>query len=102
MKGFQLKKQLTLPKMCVTSLLCGPRVDLWPFYGFLCKRFFLYIKSNAVAIYKSNAYNRQSTDKLLFTTDRVVRTADRVNVATDRLVPTTERVVRTADRVPTT
>ena len=30
--------------MCVTSLLCGPRVDLWPFYGFLCKRFSLYIK----------------------------------------------------------
>ena len=29
---------------CVTSLLCGPRVDLWPFYGFLCKRFSLYIK----------------------------------------------------------
>jgi len=26
---------------CVTSLLCGPRADLWPFYGFLCKRFFL-------------------------------------------------------------
>ena len=23
--------------MCVTSLLCGPRADLWPFYGFLCK-----------------------------------------------------------------
>ena len=22
------KKQLTLPKMCVTSLLCGPRADL--------------------------------------------------------------------------
>ena len=20
--------------MCVTSLLCGPRADLWPFYGF--------------------------------------------------------------------
>ena len=37
------KKQLTLLKMCVTSLLCGPRVDLWPFYGFLCKRFSLYI-----------------------------------------------------------
>ena len=36
--------------MCVTSLLCGPRVDLWPFYGLLCKRFSLYIKSNAVAI----------------------------------------------------
>ena len=30
--------------MCFTSLLCGPRVDLWPFYGFLCKRFSLYIK----------------------------------------------------------
>ena len=24
--------------MCVTFLLCGPRADLWPFYGFLCKR----------------------------------------------------------------
>ena len=35
------KKQLTLLKMCVTSLLCGPRADLWPFYGFLCKRFSL-------------------------------------------------------------
>ena len=33
--------------MCVTSLLCGPRADLWLFYGFLCKRFFgkpLYIE----------------------------------------------------------
>ena len=30
-----IKKQLTLLKMCVTSLLCGPRADLWPFYGFL-------------------------------------------------------------------
>ena len=30
--------------MCVTSLLSGPRADLWPFYGFLCKRFSLYIK----------------------------------------------------------
>ena len=38
------KKQLNLLKMCVTSLLCGPRADLWPFYGFLCKRFSLYIK----------------------------------------------------------
>ena len=38
-----IKKQLTLHKMCVTSLLCGPRADLWPFYGFLCKRFSLYI-----------------------------------------------------------
>ena len=24
------KKQLTLHKMCVTSLLCGPWADLWP------------------------------------------------------------------------
>ena len=39
-----LKKQLTLLKMVVTSLLCGPRADLWPFNGFLCKRFSLYIK----------------------------------------------------------
>ena len=38
------KKQLTLLKMCVASLLCGPRADLWPFYGFLCERFSLYIK----------------------------------------------------------
>ena len=35
-----IKKQLTLLKMCITSLLCGPRVDLWPFYGFLCKTVF--------------------------------------------------------------
>ena len=26
---------------CVTSLLCGPRADLWPFYGFFGKRFSL-------------------------------------------------------------
>ena len=39
-----IKKQLTLLKMCVTSLLCGPRADLWPIYGFLCKRFSLYIE----------------------------------------------------------
>ena len=38
------KKQFTLLKMCVTSLLCGPRADLWPFYGFICKRFSPYIK----------------------------------------------------------
>ena len=36
-----IKKQLTLLKMSVTSLLCAPRADLWPFYGFLCKRFSL-------------------------------------------------------------
>ena len=38
------KKQLTLLKMCVTSLLCGPLADFWLFYGFLCKRFALCIK----------------------------------------------------------
>ena len=26
-----IKTQLTLLKMCVTSLLCGPREDLWAF-----------------------------------------------------------------------
>ena len=26
------KKQLTLHKMCVTPLLCGPWADVWPFY----------------------------------------------------------------------
>ena len=29
---------------CVTSLLCGPWADLWPFYGLYCKRFSLYIE----------------------------------------------------------
>ena len=31
-----IKKQLTLHKMCVTSLLCGSWADLWPFYGLYC------------------------------------------------------------------
>ena len=34
---------VTLYKMCLTSLLCGPWADLWPFYGLYCKRFSLYI-----------------------------------------------------------
>ena len=38
------KKQLSLHKMCVTSLLCGPWADLWPFNGLYCKRFSLYVK----------------------------------------------------------
>ena len=38
-----IKKQPTLLEMCV-ALQCGPRADLWPFYGFLCKRLSLYIK----------------------------------------------------------
>ena len=50
------KKQLTLLKMCVTSLLCRPRADLWPFYGFLCKRFSLYIK-----VYQGWALRREKT-----------------------------------------
>ena len=37
------KKQLTLHKMCVTSLLCGLWANLWPFYGLYCKRISLYI-----------------------------------------------------------
>ena len=37
------KKQFTLLKMCVTSLLCSPRADLSTFSGFLCKRLSLYI-----------------------------------------------------------
>ena len=36
------KKQPTLLKMYVTSVLCGPRADLWPFYGFLISFFVFY------------------------------------------------------------
>ena len=43
-KDFNKKKQLTLLRMCVKSLLCGRRADLSPFNGFWCKRFSLYIK----------------------------------------------------------
>ena len=38
--------------MCVTSLLCGPRADLCPFYGFLGKRFSFYVNTNNINIYK--------------------------------------------------
>ena len=38
-----MKKQLTLHKMCVTILLCGPWADLFPFYGLYCKRFSVHI-----------------------------------------------------------
>ena len=27
-----IKNRVTLLKMCVTYLLCGPRADLWPVY----------------------------------------------------------------------
>ena len=37
------KRPVTLHKICVTSLLCGPWADLWPFYGLYCKRFSLYM-----------------------------------------------------------
>ena len=37
------KKQFTFLKMCVSSLLCGPRADLWPFYGFFYVNSFLSI-----------------------------------------------------------
>ena len=33
--------------MCFTSLLCSPRADIWRFYGFLGKRFSLYIQNFA-------------------------------------------------------
>ena len=36
---------------CVTSLLCGPRVDLWPFMGFYVKGFLLY-RENTQDIYR--------------------------------------------------
>ena len=39
------KKQLTLLKVSVTSLLCGPRADLRPFYGFLCNRGVIWVKN---------------------------------------------------------
>ena len=35
------KRELSLHKMRATSLLCGPRADLRPFYGLYCKRFSL-------------------------------------------------------------
>ena len=45
-------------KKRVTSLLRGPRADLWPFYGFLFERFSLYIK-----VYQGWALQRSgSTD----------------------------------------
>ena len=38
------KKQHTLHKVSVTTLLWGLWADLWPFYGLYCKRFSLYVK----------------------------------------------------------
>ena len=65
-KGFN-KKQLTLLKMCVTSLLCCPRIDLLSFYGFLCNRFSLYIKVTLKALFRhANFYEKNIKILLLF------------------------------------
>ena len=46
-----IKKQLTLLKMCVTSLLCGLRAELWLFYGLpLYREKTVYIKTHKTAI----------------------------------------------------
>ena len=44
-ESISIKNSLPYLK-CVLRLscMCGPRADLWPFYGFLCKRLFLYMK----------------------------------------------------------
>ena len=34
-----IKNSLPYLKCVLSPLLCDPRADLWPFYGFLCKRF---------------------------------------------------------------
>ena len=49
-KGFQEKKQLTLHKMCVTSLLCGPWADFRPFYGLYGMGFLSHKKADEKAI----------------------------------------------------
>ena len=35
---------------CVESLLCDPRADLWPFYGFLCREKTVNIKTHKTGI----------------------------------------------------
>ena len=57
-----IKKQLTLHKTCVTSLLGGPWDDLWPFYGFLCERFSLYIKVY-IAVYREKTVYRKPIER---------------------------------------
>ena len=37
--------------MCLKSLLCGPRANLWPFYELYCKRFSLYIYGRFMGFY---------------------------------------------------
>ena len=60
-----IKKQLTLLTMCVTSLLCGPRADLWLFYGFFCQRFSLCRDCQKTP--KSRSQTRTDTDAGLCT-----------------------------------
>ena len=43
----------------VKSLLCGPRADLWPFYGFICKWFSQYIK-----VYQGSALQRRGPTEI--------------------------------------
>ena len=45
--------------MCVTSLLCGPWADLWPFNGLYSERFSLYIK---VYLYHKSAHGPHRRD----------------------------------------
>ena len=47
------KKQLTLLKMCVTSLLCGPRADLWPF------NFMGFYQGDPSSIFGKNLFGRR-------------------------------------------
>ena len=61
--------------MCVTSLLRGPRADLWPFYGLLCKPVItvfslyrektVYIKTHKTAITANFADEELSTHVLI-------------------------------------
>ena len=58
-----MKKQLTLLKMSVTSLLCGPRADLRPFYGFREKT--VYIKTHQPAINRRLGPHRRDVTHIL-------------------------------------
>ena len=58
--------------MCVTSLLCGPQADLWPFYGFSCKRFSLYINVPQRRWGRRNVCRSQAISCLFFTFDETM------------------------------
>lgn len=40
------KARLTSPKLRLSSFLCDPQADLWPFYVFYCNRFVLHYREN--------------------------------------------------------